>query len=71
MGDRGRPATGQVRRQPRADGLTTFSLRVLAADLRDARHYRGRVAFGDELAGPGDAHAYSQSRKSFPEISSS
>jgi hypothetical protein len=29
----------------------------LAADLRDARHHRGRVALGDELAGPGDAHA--------------
>ena len=29
------------------------------------------MALGDELAGPGDAHAYSQSRKSFPAISSS
>ena len=36
MGERGRPATGQVRRQPRADGLTTFSLRVLASDGRAA-----------------------------------
>ena len=43
----------------------------LAADLRHARHRRGRVALGDQLAGPGDAHAYSQSRKSFPAISNS
>jgi hypothetical protein len=43
----------------------------LAADLGDARHHRGRVALGDELAGPGDALPHSQSRKSFPEISNS
>jgi len=43
----------------------------LPADLRAARHHRAPVALADKLARPGDAHAYSQSRKNFPAISSS
>jgi hypothetical protein len=43
----------------------------LAADLCHARHRRRAIALGDQLTRPGDAHPYSQSRKSFPAISSS
>src|SRR5437667_6894721 len=43
----------------------------LAADLRDARHGRRRVALGDELTRAGDALSHSHSRNSFPAISNS
>jgi integrase len=51
MGERGRPATGQVRRQPRADGLTTFSLRVRAYG------HRYTVRLGTEQDGWTEARA--------------
>jgi hypothetical protein len=51
MGERGRPGTGQVRRHPRADGLTTFSLRVRAYGQRHT------VRLGSELDGWTDARA--------------
>ena len=43
----------------------------LAADPRDAGDERGGAALRDELAGPGDAHAHSQPRKSSPATSTS
>ena len=43
----------------------------LPAHLQDARHRREGIALGDQQAGPGDAHAYSQPAKAFPAISSS
>ena len=45
MSQKGRPATGQVRRYPRKDGLTTFSLRVRANGERYA------ITLGSELDG--------------------
>jgi hypothetical protein len=42
-----------------------------AADLQDARHHRGPVALGDQLAGVGDALAHSHALKPFPRISAS
>ena len=51
MGERGRPATGQIRRQSRADGLTTFSLRVRAYGERHT------VRLGTELDGWTDVRA--------------
>ena len=51
MGQRGRPATGQIRRHPRADGLTTFSLRVRAYGERYT------IRLGTELDGWTDARA--------------
>ena len=43
----------------------------LAADPRDAGDQRRASAVRDQLAGPGDAHAHSQPRKSSPAISTS
>jgi len=51
MGERGRPARGQIRRQRRADGLTTFSLRVRAYGRRFT------VRLGTELDGWTEARA--------------
>jgi integrase len=51
MSQRGRPGTGQIRRQPRTDGLTTFSLRVRANGQR--RTFR----LGTELDGWTEARA--------------
>jgi integrase len=45
MGERGRPSTGQVRRHARADGLTSYSLRVRAYGQRHT------VRLGTELDG--------------------
>ena len=51
MGQRGRPATGQVRRYRRGDGTTTFSLRVRAYGERFT------VPLGSELDGWSEARA--------------
>ena len=51
MGERGRPATGQIRRQSRADGLTTSSPRVRAYG------HRHTVRLGTELDGWTEARA--------------
>jgi len=45
MRQRGRPGTGQIRRQVRADGLTTFSLRVRAEGKRHT------IRLGTEIDG--------------------
>ena len=62
MGERGRPATGQVRRQPRADGLTTFSLRV-----RSYGH-RYTVRLGTELDGWTEARAHMEMANVYAQI---
>ena len=51
MRQRGRPGTGQIRRQLRADGLTTFSLRVRAYGKRHT------IRLGTELDGWTEARA--------------
>jgi hypothetical protein len=51
MSQRGRPATGHIRRRPRTDGLTTFALRVRA--YVDRHHVR----LGTEAEGWSDARA--------------
>ena len=63
--DRVEPAALPLRQALRdaVDGLT--------ADTRDPRDQRRRAALGDELAGPGDALAHSQPRKSSPATSTS
>ena len=51
MAQAGRPATGQVRREPRVDGSVTFSLRVRA------NGERFNVLLGNELDGWNEARA--------------
>src|SRR5690349_13956598 len=56
MAQKGRPPTGEIRRYPRADGTTTFSLRVVAygerhtVPLGNERDGWNEVRAGVELA---------------------